>query len=307
MANNGQMSPTEQIIGDYIENTLTPKRNTAQAELTAADTRVDSAASNRQYKICTYVEGQRVTDFYNTLDFCEAIAAVSASGQVQEKIKKVETKNTDLKKQFDEVVKAVKELRTKLYDVEMKAYEVGDAYEDPSNADQIKVLNDNKVGVDKATVNLLMDRADKTHDQANTAFSTAVDVAGTMTFTNIETLKPFGETLSKKTAEFKKNVDESVKKSGDDVKKAQQELGEASKTLMLETLSRKEPAVEVAAWDDTEKFLLTTNLDYLGSIQDANTALSELANNYKDVGVKLDTYEGVPQKGGVVKKFDPNR
>jgi hypothetical protein len=306
MATNGQISPTIQVIEEYKKNELTPKRETAQAELTAADTRVDSAASNRQYKICTYVEGQRVSDFYNTLDFCEAIAAVSTSGQVQEKIKKVEGQNADLKKQFDDIVKSVKDLRAKLYTVEMSAYEVGDAYEDPSNADQVNVLR-KEIKLDKAQVTLLVDRADKTRDQANTAFSTAVDVAGTMTFSNIETLKPFGDVLSKKTADFKKNVDEAAKKSGEDGKKAQQELGEASKTLMLETLSRKEPAVQVAAWNATEAFLNTADLDKFGSIQDVNTALSELANNYKDVGVKLDTYQGVPQKDGTKVKFDPNR
>ena len=144
MANTEQTSssksPTTVVIEEYVKNDLTPKRDTAKAELTAAQTKIDSSASNRQYKICAYVKGQEVLNFYNTLDFCEAISTVSASGEVSNKIKKVETKNGDLKKQFDEVVKSIKDLRAKLYDVEMKAYEMGDAYEDPSNKDQISAL-----------------------------------------------------------------------------------------------------------------------------------------------------------------------
>jgi hypothetical protein len=308
MVNNGQASPTAQVIEEYKKNELIPKRDTAQAELTAADTRVECSASNRQYKICTYVEGQRVSNFYNTLDFCEAIAAVSTSSQVVERITKVEAKNADLKKQFDEVVKAVKDLRMKLYDVEMKAYDMGDAYEDPTNTDQVTVLQTN-IGLDKAKVTLLVDRADKTHDQSNMAFSTAVDVAGTMTFTNIESLKGFGAVLSKKTTDFKKNVDDNVKKSGEDMKKAQQDLSDASKTLMLDTFSRKDPAVEIASWNDTEAFLSASkDLNLLGSISDLNITLSQLANNYEDIDeVKLDTYQGVPEKSGVKVKFDPNR
>ncbi len=304
MAITEQTSPTKQVIEEYRKNELTPKKTTAEAELSAADTRIDSSASNRQYKICAYVEGQRVSDFYNTLDFCEAIAAVSTSGQVSDRIKKVETKNGDLKKQFDDVVKGIKDLRAKLYEVEMKAYDMGDAYEDPTNADQIKALPSN---IDKARVTLLIDVADKTHDQSNTAFSTAVDVAGIMTFTNIESLKSFGDTLSKKAVDFKKNVDDNVKKSGDDMVKAQQELSEASKTLMLDTFGKKDPSVEIMSWQATDTFLGDgSNANCIGSIEEVNGALRELADNYEHVGgINLEVSDGRPAKPH--KKFDPNR
>jgi hypothetical protein len=304
MANTEQTSPTKQVIEEYRKNELTPKKTTAEAERDAADTRIEGSASNRQYKICAYVEGQRVSDFYNTLDFCEAIAAVSTSGQVSDRIKKVETKNGDLKKQFDEVVKAIKDLRVKLYDVEMKALDMADAYEDPSNADQIKALPNS---IDKARVTLMVDVADKTHDQSNTAFSTAVDVAGIMTFTNIESLKGFGDNLSKKAVDFKKNVDDNVKKSNEDRGKAQQELGEASKILMLDTFGRKDPSVEIMAWKATDTFLGDgSNAKCVGSIEEVNGALKELADNYEHVGgITLEVSDGRPPKPR--KNFDLDR
>ena len=267
---------------------MTPKRVAAEAELKAAKTKTASSASNRQYKICAYVEGQQVLDFYNTLDFCEAISTVSASGEVNNKIKKVETKNGDLKKQFDEVVKSIKDLRAKLYDVEMKAYEMGDAYEDPSNKDQVTLL---KEFLSKKTVEKMVEMADKTHDQSNKAFVTAVDVAGIMTFSNVESLKGFGDNLSKKTADFKKNIDDNVKKAADDTKKAQQELGDASKALMLDKLAEKDPSVEIESIGKTTTFLDDEDgkkCDALGSIVDVNRVLTESADNYEHGGVDLE-------------------
>jgi hypothetical protein len=311
MANTEQVpqnSLTKQVIEDYKKNELTPKREAARAELKAAQTKANSSASNRQYKICAYVEGQNVLNFYNTLDFCEAIATVNASAQVADKIKKVETKNGDLKKQFDDVVKSIKDLRTKLYDVEMKAYEMGDAFEDPSNKDQITALNNI---IKKEDVEKLMQMSDKVHDQSNLAFSTAVDVAGILTFANVESLKVFGDDLSKKTTDFKKNVDDTVKKSTEDLKKAQQELSDASKALMLDKLSAKDPSVEITAWGETEDFLGdgdNSKCDCLQSIKDVNTVLREIGTNYEDVGgVTLDTNTPDPPKKGGHKNFDPNR
>ena len=301
MANTEQTSPSKSpttvVIEEYVKNDLTPKRDTAKAELTAAQTKIDSSASNRQYKICAYVKGQEVLNFYNTLDFCEAISTVSASGEVNNKIKKVETKNGDLKKQFDDVVKSIKDLRAKLYDVEMKAYEMGDAYEDPSNKDQISALG----GIPdlKPSVEKMVEMADKTHDQSNKAFVTAIDVAGIMTFANVESLKGFGDNLSKKTADFKKNIDDNVKKAGDDAKKAQQELGDASKLLMLDKLAAKDPSVEITSMNNTEKFLGNgdnTQCDKLGTIEDVNTVLKEAADNYAHGGADLEVIKPVLNK-----------
>lgn len=243
---------TKQVILDYKTNELTPKLNAVQAELSAAQTKTKSSESNRQYKICAYVKGQEVLNFYNTLDFCEAISAVATSGQIGDKIKKLDAKNGELKKQFDDVVKAVKDLRAKLYDVEMKTYEVGDAFEDPTNRDQIVAL-DRMITV--GHMNALVDMADKAHDQSNAAFNTAVDVAGILTFANTESLKGFGDALTQKTADFKKNIDENVKKTTEDVKKSQQELSEASKALMVNKLTAKDPSVECTGLNKTGEFL----------------------------------------------------
>ena len=288
MANTEQTSPsqTQQVIADYKKNELTPKINAAKAELEAAKIQTESSASNRQYKICAYVKGQDVLNFYNTLDFCEAIATVSASGEVSNKIKKVETKNGDLKKQFDEAVKAIKDLRTKLYDVEMKAYEVGDAFEDPANKDQTLLL---KGFLNNSVVDEMVEVADKAHDQSNKAFVTAVDVAGIMTFANVESLKEFGDILSKKTTDFKKNVDDNVKKATDDAKKAQQELGDASKTLMLDKLSQKDPSADKKGLETTETFLEDDTCDCKTNIVTINQVLKESADNYEHGGVDLET------------------
>lgn len=288
MANTAQTSATTLVIGEYKENILTPKLAAVNAELIAAQTKIDSSASNRQYKICAYVKGQEVLNFYNTLDFCEAISTVSASSEVTNKIKKVEAQNGDLKKQFDDVVKSIKDLRAKLYDVEMKAYEMGDAYEDPSNKDQTGLLKD---FLSKSDVEKLVEMADKTHDQSNVAFSTAVDVAGILTFANVESLKGFGDALSKKTADFKKNVDDNVKKGNDDTKKAQQELGDASKALMLDKLAAKDPSVEIKGLTVTGAFLGNgdnSQCDCLSTIADINTTLKEAAENYEHGGVDLE-------------------
>jgi ABC-type transport system involved in cytochrome bd biosynthesis fused ATPase/permease subunit len=247
-----QSSLTKQVILDYKKNELTPKLNAVQAEVNAAQTKTKSSESNRQYKICAYVKGQEVLNFYNTLDFCEAISAVATSGQIGDKIKKLDAKNGELKKQFDDVVKAVKDLRAKLSEVETKAYEAGDAFEDPSNRDQINAL-DRMITVND--MNALVDMADKAHDQSNGAFSTAVDVAGILTFANTESLKGFGDALSQKTADFKKNIDENVKKTTEDVKKSQQELSEASKSLMVNKLTAKDPSVDCTGLNKTDAFL----------------------------------------------------
>ena len=251
-ANEQQSSPTKQVILDYKKKELTPKLKAVEAELNAAQTKTKSSESNRQYKICAYMKGQEVLNFYNTLDFCEAISAVATSGQIGDKIKKLDTKNGELKKQFDDVVKAVKDLRTKLSEVEMKTYEVGDAFEDPMNRDQINAL-DRTITV--KDMNALVEMADKAHDQSNVAFSTAVDVAGILTFANTESLKGFGDALSQKTADFKKNIDENVKKTAEDVKKAQQELSEASKSLMVNKLTANDPSVESKGLKKTDAFL----------------------------------------------------
>jgi hypothetical protein len=302
MANTEQTSPTKQVIEDYKNNELTPKMNAIKAELDAAQTKTDSSASNRQYKICAYVEGQEMLNFYNTLDFCEAISVVSASGQVGDKIKKVEAKNGELKKQFDDVVKSIKDLRAKLYEVEMKAYDMGDAFEDPTNKDQIMAL---RGIVDKPTVEKLVDMSDKTHDQANLAFSTAVDVAGILTFANVESLKGFGDALSKKTADFKKNVDENVKKAADDVKKAQQELADASKALMVNKLSGKDPSVENKGLAMTAEFLGDGGNAICDCLPTIEQVCADLERNYNTDGnearakptTAMTKYEK-PRKGG---------
>ena len=250
--NEQQSSPTKQVILDYKKNELTPKLKAAQAELNAAQTKTKSSESNRQYKICAYMKGQEVLDFYNTMDFCEAISAVATSSQIGDKIKKLDTKNGELKKQFDDVVKSVKDLRTKLYAVEMMAYEAGDAFEDPTNRDQINAL-DRTITV--AHMNDLVEMADKAHDQSNAAFNIAVDVAGILTFANTESLKGFGDSLSQKTADFKKNVDDNVKKTTEDVKKSQQELSDASKALMVNKLTAKDPSVDCTSLNKTGEFL----------------------------------------------------
>jgi hypothetical protein len=250
--NEQQSSPTKQVILDYKKNELTPKLNAAQAESRAAQTKTKSSESNRQYKICAYVKGQEVLNFYNTLDFCEAISAVATSGQIGDKIKKLDAKSGELKKQFDDVVKFIKDLRAKLAEVETKTYDVGDAFEDPSNRDQIVALGGM---ITIGDMNALVDMADKAHDQSNFAFSTAVDVAGILTFANTESLKGFGDALSQKTADFKKNIDENVKKTTEDVKKSQQELSDASKALMVNKLTAMDPSVECTGLNKTSAFL----------------------------------------------------
>lgn len=300
MAANDPTSPTKQVIEDYKNIELTPKMNAVKAELEAAKTKTDSSASNRQYKICAYVEGQELLNFYNTLDFCEAISAVSASGQVGDKIKKIEAKNGELKKQFDDVVKSIKDLRTKLYEVEMKAYDVGDAFEDPANKDQIMVLRD---FLQKPTVENLVDMSDKTHDKSNRAFSTAVDVAGILTFANIESLKGFGDALSQKTVDFKKNVDDNVKKAADDLKKAQQELGEASKALMVNKLVGKDYSVEDEGLAATDEFLGNGDNAICDCLPTIEKVCQDLEDSYNKndppkSSVALTKYEKPSRKGG---------
>ncbi len=279
--NEQQSSPTKQVILDYKTNELTPKLNAVQAELSAAQTKTKSSESNRQYKICAYMKGQEVLNFYNTLDFCEAISAVATSGQIGDKIKKLDTKNGELKKQFDDVVKSVKDLRAKLYAVEMATYEAGDAFEDPTNRDQIVALNRTLTVED---MNKLVEMADKARDQSNAAFNTAVDVAGILTFANTESLKGFSDALSQKTADFKKNIDENVKKTTEDVKKSQQELSDASKALMVNKLAAKDPSVERMGLDKTDAFLGEGDNAACDCLDPATIAevWAELEKNYEE-------------------------
>ena len=277
MGNSSNTTMTAKAIADYRAD-LATRIQTATADAASATTSQGSANSNRQYKICAFNKTQDTLTFYANLDFCTAIEAQQNGIKIGDKITAIGKQYDDFQKKFNDALKAIKGLRTQLLDVENKAYDVGNQFEDPCNVEQVRKLKDvtNKTMV----MEQLIKPADDASDQANLTFATAVDIAGIQTFSSIDSLKNFGMGLKDKTDGFKKNVDENSKKATDDLKKAQTELGKATETLIVGMLTSKDSAVLLASEQATDGTL--GNDGFCGGLPDdkIKTICQDIENRF---------------------------
>ena len=236
-------SPTADIL-QKCKKDLCVEKVAAGSERAASETKVNSGKGDEQYKICCVVKADETNTFYRNFKFCIGTSTSKDAEQIQGKVKELIDKDKALKKKFKDLVKLIKETKTKMEGVLEVACRLDRCKEEEQrcNLDLYKALED---GIPNLWDRLehIKDHAETCYGKITLAFDAAIDIAGILTFSDVDSLEDLGKKLNELLVELNKDCEENLKSSAAEEAKANDEL---NKVLQELSISRFEHCVATA-------------------------------------------------------------
>lgn len=221
----------------------------------AASTTYIASQENTQSRLCLLTKAEKNLSVYRQLDNC--VATATAKGT--DLLKTVEVTNllqaeTNLKKQFDDVLKAIKEANKKLDEVEVASNYLQDAFEEPRNIDSRQAL-ERSIKNSKELIDKIAMKADECNDRIDYALEEAVITVGKQTFLNISGLNEFIIRLTDGVKLFTEDIASNVKTGNEHVTETQKNLTEAIKQQVASQIDFFEASINLDGLEKVKKFI----------------------------------------------------
>ncbi len=184
-----EKSPTNDFI-DKCKKELCHEKVAAQSKEDACCTDVNSQDQDNQYKICCLVTTQKTNQFYQNFKFCIGQPGARTGENTEAKIEELIKKEEDLKTKFKDLTKMIKSSRDKMKAAVECACGLERCFdeEERCNPDILKALEDGIPGF-KSQVLECSTETEKCYEKLNTAFDSAIDISGILTFSDVDSLQ----------------------------------------------------------------------------------------------------------------------
>ena len=222
-------SPTPGNIVCEFHKKKEGERASHESALAASAILIESLEIERGYALCCRAKAEETGDYYRDLDNFELFDMQKSSEIIKAKIKTLVGQDTELGKAITAASKSLNDLKKKLQESNDAACQMHNCLQSLLGFKEEKVSGKHELS---EKVTCVTDLAKKHGQDAAAAM---VKVAGIHTFSNLETLQPFGDKLTQAVTALKSGTDSLIVTAKKDEEKAQADL-----TLVLNNLNAEE-------------------------------------------------------------------
>jgi hypothetical protein len=220
---SGKGYPTGDAFTAYCRQTE-EQHVAAEAERNAAHNIYAGSLNARQYQLCLLMKAEATRTEYTNIDYTVATFGQHGAELVGQTVDTIGKKYADLLKAYEEAYKALFDHEKRMTEVEQAARNLEDCIHDQRNSEQRKIIDerlhqDNKDF--KELIRHLVEVANSAHNLSDDANEAAVKLAGIQSYINVEGFKPWSVSLADRLKEFKTDIDNNVKRAGEEHKAAQ--------------------------------------------------------------------------------------
>jgi len=248
-------NPTQDTI-DQCKVEICREKVAARSTKEAKCTDLRCKNKERQYKVCSLVKAQETYTLYTNLDLCIAIEGIKSSTLVKGKIDALITKDVELNKAYKDLAKSIKEIKNKYTEALEVACKMERCIEEEERChpDLLAKLR-RKINDFDQRICAIPKKAEKCYDKINTAFDSAIDIAGILTFSNIESLTEFCKNLADWMAKLRKDVDNNREAAATKIAEAIKALQEIIESKITTKFEKCLAITQHVALKRTYKFL----------------------------------------------------
>lgn len=197
----------------------------------------------QRYKICCLVKAEETNKLYRHVDYQVAVKSVKESKLIQDKVKGLGEMYKTLDKDFKDLIKKIQDTKKKMEDAVEAAEKLDRCIdeEERCNPGLFNVLGD--VVIETSGLGAPTDpqtngeidiwtfindrvkaKTDHCYDKLLDAYDASINIAGIMTFINVDSLKPGADKVAELVGGFKKDIDENTKSSAAAMDSASKEM-----------------------------------------------------------------------------------
>ena len=228
MADNNKNStpPTPGNLVCEFHKKLKNERASHQSILEASLINIESFETARGYALCCRAKSEETAEYYRDLDNFELFDMKKSAEIIKVNIDNLVKQDTELGNMIKAASKLLKDLKMKLQDSNDAACQMRNCLQSLLNFKEHEVPEE---------LTCVTDLAKKLSKHGQEAAAAMVKVAGIHTFSNLETLQPFGSKLTETVTALKSCTDSLIATAKTDEEKAQGDL-----TKVLEELNAEE-------------------------------------------------------------------
>lgn len=266
---NGDSSQTDGCFKDYHEKVLKKEIEGAESTKKVKETVFAQKYTVKNFRTCTLLRAQAACDEYTNIKNCITTILGQSAVEIQANIDAYITYGKDTETALTAAFKAIKGAKSKLAAVNDAACRLENCIKDSCNSEQLRILKD---GFDELIVkgktektfiehiNEIQSKVDMANDTGLGAFEIGVKVAGIQKFTNIKSLKGFGNNLQEGIDLLVGDVAENVTYSKGKKEKAQEELTTALQELTTAKFKKFNATLKLKSLKESEKYVLGPHL-----------------------------------------------
>jgi hypothetical protein len=234
MAENSKSStsPTPGNLVCEFHKKKESERASHQNTLAKSAIRIESLEIERGYALCCRAKAEETTDYYRDLDNFELFDMQKSSEIIKANINALVGQDTELGKAIAAASKSLNDLKKKLQESNDAACQMHNCLQSLLGFKEEKMSGKHDL---PEKVTGVTDLAKKLSKHGQEAAAAMVKVAGIHTFSNLETLQPFGDRLTQAITALKSGTDSLIVTAKKDEEKAQADL-----TLVLRDLNAEE-------------------------------------------------------------------
>ncbi|MBA5868935.1 MAG: hypothetical protein GDA68_02850 [Nitrospira sp. CR2.1] len=234
MAENAKSStsPTPGNLVCEFHKKKKSERASHKSTLAASAILIESLEIERGYALCCRAKSEEAADYYRDLDNFELFDMQKSSEIIKANIKALVGQDTELGKAIAAASKSLNDLKKKLQESNDAACQMHNCLQSLLGFKEEKTSEKHKLSEKVACVTELAKKLSKHGQEAAAAM---VKVAGIHTFSNLETLQPFGDELVKAITSLKSGNDSLIAAAKKDEEKSQADL-----TLVVQNLNAEE-------------------------------------------------------------------
>lgn len=296
---NANRTPTQKIFDKYRNEDLTIAKQTAEGVVDVACLAYEQGKTSTQIQVCRIQDVQLVRNEYRSIQNVISSSLGAYSTAVNTKLEEYLKKEKSLTEKLTASLTALKEVKSKLGEVNQLACKLEKACTDSCNSNQLKELNrldqievtiveggkekKKKVkGTERFKFELkgIASEVQNCYDHADNIFEYGIKYAGIQASMNVESLKEAIARLTKDAEGLVTNVADSSNSLDEKLLKQQE-------TLHTEIGDLTESLADSRSGSAAQKALLKLDVD-LGKIADeADCENAELTDQWEDCLIKL--------------------
>ena len=233
MAENSKSntSPTPGNIVCEFHKKKEGERASHESTLAASAILIESLEIERGYALCGRAKAEETADYYRDLDNFELFDMQKSSEIIKDNIKVLVGQDTELGKGIAAASKSLNDLKKKLQESNDAACQMHNCLQSLLGFKDEKMSGKQELS---EKVTCVTDVAKKLSKHGQEAAAAMVKVAGIHTYSNLETLQPFGDKLTQAITALKSGNDSLIVTAKKDEEKAQADLALVLKNLNAE-------------------------------------------------------------------------
>lgn len=255
---------------------LTDQHTLHTQELDASKIKIEGWEAVRAYAICSLAKSEQTFEYYRDLTNYELFDMNDSVQRIKANIDEYVKQDGELSKLISDVSKSLNDLQVKLHDANNAACAMRNCLQSTLSFKDDKMPEELKGVIEKAK--------DLSKDGKQAA-EAMVKVAGIHTFSNLETLQPFGTSLTNKLTALKTLTDGLIATAKADQEKSQTELLGVLKELNIAEFGPFRTVAEINAEDNTLNFICKEECEPIECVEKICMSLgskeSEASNSSK--------------------------